>query len=97
MSKAFTVTVGNVTLSNYSVYSYVKDAIGSSIDGLSDVVSALYAYSNAAACTTLPKLFDSPARHRNMPRYFFRAQICLCKTEISYKTSCVLSISFTDN
>ena len=48
MGEPFEITVGGVTISNYSVFSYVQGAINSSIDGLADVVSALYAYGSAA-------------------------------------------------
>lgn len=48
MGEPFEITVGGVTISNYSVFSYVQGAINSSTDGLSDVVSALYAYGSAA-------------------------------------------------
>lgn len=48
MSALFEITVGGVTISNYSVFSYVQGAINSSTDGLSDVVSALYAYGSEA-------------------------------------------------
>ena len=48
MGEPFEITVGGVTISNYSVFSYVQGAINSSIDGLADVVSALYVYGSAA-------------------------------------------------
>lgn len=48
MGEPFEITVGGVTISNYSVFSYVQAAINSSTDGLSDVVSALYVYGSAA-------------------------------------------------
>ena len=48
MSVPFMITIGGVTIRNYSVFSYVQGAINSSIDGLPDVVSALYAYGRAA-------------------------------------------------
>ncbi len=49
MANLFEVTVGGVTISNYSVYSYVLGAIDSTTEGLSDVVAALYEYGCAAA------------------------------------------------
>lgn len=48
MGESFTIIIGGVTVSNYSVFSYVQEAINSSIDGLPDVVSALYVYGCAA-------------------------------------------------
>lgn len=48
MANVFEVTVGGVTVGNYSVYSYVLGAIDSDIKGLSDVVAALCRYGNSA-------------------------------------------------
>ena len=48
MGEAFTITVGSVTLSNYSVFSYVRGALNSTVNGLSDVAAALYEYGCAA-------------------------------------------------
>lgn len=49
MGNAFEIMVGGVTISNYSVYSYVLGAIDSTTEGLSDVVAALYEYGIVAA------------------------------------------------
>ena len=38
----------DVTISNYSVYSYVRSAINNTTEGLSDVAAALYEYGCAA-------------------------------------------------
>ena len=48
MANVFEITVGGVTVGNYSVYSYVLDAIDSTTEGLSDVVAALYEYGKEA-------------------------------------------------
>ncbi len=49
MNDPFDITVGNVTVSNYSVFSYVSDAVDSTTEDLADVVAALYDYGCAAA------------------------------------------------
>ncbi|MGN0687104.1 MAG: GLUG motif-containing protein [Oscillospiraceae bacterium] len=48
MGEPFKITVGGITIRNFCVFSYVKGAINSDIEGLADVVSALYAYGCAA-------------------------------------------------
>ncbi|MGN1422062.1 MAG: hypothetical protein ACI4XA_01675, partial [Oscillospiraceae bacterium] len=48
MGEAFTITLGGVTIRNYSVYSYVRGALDSTASGLSDVAAALYEYGCAA-------------------------------------------------
>lgn len=48
MGDAFEVTVGGVTIANYSVFSYVLATLDSENEALSDVVAALYEYGCAA-------------------------------------------------
>ncbi|MGN1340592.1 MAG: chitobiase/beta-hexosaminidase C-terminal domain-containing protein [Oscillospiraceae bacterium] len=48
MGSAFEVTVGGVTISNYSVYSYVRCALASVQTALAEVAAALYEYGCAA-------------------------------------------------
>ena len=49
MGSTFEVSVGGVSISNYSVYSYVRSAINSGREGLPEVAAALYAYGKAVA------------------------------------------------
>lgn len=48
MSNTFKITVGGVTIRNYSVFSYVRGAIDNETEALSDVVAALYVYGCSA-------------------------------------------------
>ena len=49
MGSAFEVFVGGVSISNYSIYSYIRSAINSGRERLPEVAAALYAYGKAAA------------------------------------------------
>ena len=48
MSKPFVISVGGVTIRNYSVYSYIESALNSREEGLPEGAAALYRYGCAA-------------------------------------------------